>query len=77
MPEVYPLLFAVAGALIAVRLPRHPVGWLMLFVGPVLCGQRGGLPSALGRQTQAAENWVGERERAAPSCVPATLLLVL
>ena len=31
--EIYPLLFAVAGVMVAVGLPRHPVGWLMLFVG--------------------------------------------
>ena len=75
--EIYPLLFAVAGTLLAVSLPRHPVGWLMLFVGACFAVNAFALQwVATGHETAAAGlAWWAERGSAI--LVPATVLLVL
>jgi DNA-binding CsgD family transcriptional regulator len=75
--EIYPLLFAVSGALVAVSLPRHPAGWLMLFVGGCFA------VNAFALQWLAAGHVAGSAwlawwaERGSAVLVPATLLLVL
>ncbi len=73
----YPVLFGVPGAVIASQLPRHPVGWLMLFIGGCFAGNALGLQwLASGREGGAAwMSWWPERGSAL--VVPATLLLLL
>ena len=75
---IFPVLFGVPGALIAAHRPRHPVGWLMLFVGASFA------MSALLNQLLAAGEppgaewlawWVGRG--GAALLVPATGLLLL
>jgi DNA-binding CsgD family transcriptional regulator len=75
--ELHPLLFAVAGALIAVRLPRHPVGWLMLFVGLCFAVNAAALQWLAAGDGFAAEGLAWWAERGSAVLVPATLLLVL
>jgi DNA-binding CsgD family transcriptional regulator len=75
--EIYPLLFAVAGVLIAVSLPRHPVGWLMLFVGACFAVNAAALQWLAAGNTSAAPGLAWWTERGSAALVPATLLLVL
>jgi len=75
--ELYPLLFAVAGALIAVRLPRHPVGWLMLFVGGCFAVNAAALQVLAAGNTSSAEGLAWWAERGSAVLVPGTLLLLL
>jgi DNA-binding CsgD family transcriptional regulator len=73
--ELYPLLFAIAGVLIATRLPRHPVGWLMLFVGGCFAVNAAALQVlAAGNDAEGLAWWA---ERGSAVLVPAMLLLVL
>lgn len=74
---IFPVLFGVPGALIARQLPRHPVGWLMVFVAACFAGNAVALQwLASGRESGAA--WMGWwAERGGAVLVPATLLLLL
>ena len=58
------LVFAVVGALVAGRLPRHPVGWLMCAIAVLTV--RGSSPSA----GPASRSWAtpgrSRRERCSP-----------
>ena len=75
--EIYPLLFAVAGVLVAVSLPRNPVGWLMLFVGTCFAVNAAALQWLAAGNTSAAAELAWWAERGSAVLVPATLLLVL
>lgn len=72
-----PALLGLPGALIAVRLPAHPAGWLML--GQAVCFAGSALGTqwlAAGRETAAA--WAAWfPERAAAVVVPGMLALLL
>jgi DNA-binding CsgD family transcriptional regulator len=75
--EIYPLLFAVAGALLAVSLPRHPAGWLMLFVGACFAANAFALQSLGTGHPAGAAGLAWWAERGSAVLVPATLLLVM
>jgi two-component system, NarL family, sensor kinase len=75
--QIYPVLFGGLGALIAMKLPHHPVGWLMLFVGACFAANALALQwAASGRVSGAVwGSWWAERGSAV--IVPATLLFLL
>lgn len=75
--EIYPLLFAVAGALVVASLPRHPIGWLMLFVGGCFAANAAALQWLATGSTTAASGLAWWAERGSAVLVPATLVLVL
>ena len=75
--EIYPVLFAVAGALVAVALPRRAVGWLMLFVGACFAVNAAALQWLATGHAPAAAWLAWWAERASAVVVPATLALVL
>ena len=75
--EIYPVLFAVAGALVAAALPRRAVGWLMLFVGACFAVNAAALQWLATGQAPAAAWLAWWAERASAVVVPATLALVL
>jgi DNA-binding CsgD family transcriptional regulator len=75
--EIYPLLFAVAGMLIAVTLPRNPVGWLMLFVGACFAVNAAALQWLAAGNNSGAAGLAWWTERGSAALVPATLMLVL
>jgi DNA-binding CsgD family transcriptional regulator len=75
--EIYPVLFAVAGALVAVALPRRAVGWLMLFVGACFALNAMALQWLATGHAPAAAWLAWWAERASAVVVPATLALVL
>lgn len=75
--EIYPVLFAAAGLLVCVVLPRHPVGWLMLFVGACFEGNAVALQRLASGSTSLAPALAWWAERGSAVLVPATFVLVV
>ena len=75
--EIYPLLFGVAGALVAVSLPRLPIGWLMLFVAACFALNAAALQWLANDAGSAAEWLAWWAGRGSAVLVPATLALVV
>src|SRR5690242_3233901 len=75
--EIHPLLFAVAGVLVAASTPRRPIGWLMLFVGGCFALNAAALQLLAAGTTTGAQWLAWWSERGSAVLVPATLLLVL
>lgn len=75
--ELFPLLFAVAGVLVAASTPRRPIGWLMLFIGGCFALSAATLQLLAAGTTTGARWLAWWSERGSAVLVPATLLLVL
>ena len=76
---LFPLMFSVPGAMIAARLPRELIGWLMLAIGAWFSSIAVGTQwLSVGTDSAAASWWAWWVGRGGGAMlVPATLLLVL